>query len=75
MATHSSTPARRIPRTEGPGRLQPMGLHRVGHDGSDLACMHYFEVFLVFIPKQSSTFTLRTVFYLLVSFTSSVWLH
>ena len=26
MATHSSIPAWRIPRTEDPGRLQPMGL-------------------------------------------------
>ena len=26
--------------TEEPGRLQSMGLHRVGHDWSDLAGMH-----------------------------------
>ena len=32
MATHSSIPARRIPGTEEPGRLQSMGLERVGHD-------------------------------------------
>ena len=32
MATHSSTPAWRIPRTEEPGRLQSMGSQRVGHD-------------------------------------------
>ena len=31
-ATHSSIPAWRIPRTEEPGRLQSMGLQRVGHD-------------------------------------------
>ena len=37
MATHSSTLAWKIPRTEKPGRLQSMGLHRVGHDWSDLA--------------------------------------
>ena len=30
MATHSSILARRIPWTEKPGRLQPMGLQRVG---------------------------------------------
>ena len=35
MATHSSVLAWRIPWTEKPGRL--MGLHRVGHDLSDLA--------------------------------------
>ena len=31
-ATHSSIRAWRIPWTEEPGRLQSMGLHRVGHD-------------------------------------------
>ena len=29
MATHSSTLAWRIPWTEEPGRIQPIGLHRV----------------------------------------------
>ena len=32
MATHSSTIAWKIPWTEEPGRLQPMGSQRVGHD-------------------------------------------
>ena len=32
MATHSSVLARKIPRTEEPGRLQSVGLQRVGHD-------------------------------------------
>ena len=32
MATHSSTPAWKIPWTEEPGRLQSMGSLRVGHD-------------------------------------------
>ena len=32
MATHSSTLAWKIPRTEEPGRLQPMGSQRVRHD-------------------------------------------
>ena len=32
MATHSSTLACKIPRTEEPGGLQPMGLLAVGHD-------------------------------------------
>ena len=32
MATHSITLAWRIPRTEEPGGLQSIGLHRVGHD-------------------------------------------
>ena len=32
MANHSSVLAWRIPWTEKPGGLQPMGLHRVGHN-------------------------------------------
>ena len=32
MVIHSSTVAWKIPWTEGPGRLQSMGLQRVGHD-------------------------------------------
>ena len=32
MATHSSTPAWRMPWTEEPGRLQSMGSQRVGHN-------------------------------------------
>ena len=32
MATHYNVLAWRIPWTEKPGRLQSMGLHRVGHD-------------------------------------------
>ena len=32
MATHSSTPAWKIPWMEEHGRLQPMGLQTVGHD-------------------------------------------
>ena len=36
METHSSVPAWRIPWTEEPGGLQPMGSPRVGHDWSYL---------------------------------------
>ena len=32
VATHSSTLAWKIPWTEDPGRLQSMGLQRVGHN-------------------------------------------
>ena len=35
MATHSSILARRISRTEEPGKLQSMGSQRVGHNWSD----------------------------------------
>ena len=37
MATHFSVLAWRIPGTGEPGGLPSMGLHRVGHDWSDLA--------------------------------------
>ena len=37
MATHSSVLAWRIPGTGEPGGLPSMGLHRVGHDSSNLA--------------------------------------
>ena len=37
MATRSSILAWRIPGMEEPGGLPSMGLHRVGHDRSDLA--------------------------------------
>ena len=37
MASHSSDLAWQIPGTAEPGGLPSMGLHRVGHDWSDLA--------------------------------------
>ena len=37
VATHSSVLAWRVPGTEEPGGLPSMGLHRVGHNWSDLA--------------------------------------
>ena len=37
MATHSTTLAWKIQWMEEPGGLPSMGLHRVGHDCSDLA--------------------------------------
>ena len=44
MATHSSILAWRIPWTEEHGRLQAIGLHRVGHDWSVLASTHVRNV-------------------------------
>ena len=40
MATHSTLLAWEIPWTEEPSRLWSMGLQRVGHNRSDLVCMH-----------------------------------
>ena len=34
ITTHSSNLAWRIPWTEEPGGLQPVGLHRVGHNSA-----------------------------------------
>ena len=42
MATHSSVLAWRMPGTVEPGGLPSMGLHRVGHDRSDLAASILF---------------------------------
>ena len=44
MLTHSSILTWRIQWTEEPGRLQSIGLQRVGHYGSDLACTHYWGI-------------------------------
>ena len=39
MATHSNILAWRISWTEKPGRLQTLGLQRVGHNWSNLTCI------------------------------------
>ena len=46
MTTHSSILVWRIPGTEEPGGLPSMGLHRVGHDWSDLAAAAMSWLFL-----------------------------
>jgi len=43
MANDSSILAWRIPWTEEPGGLLSMGSNRVGHNWSDLTCMHSLE--------------------------------
>ena len=52
MATHSSTLAWRIPWTEEPGQLQPIGSQKVGQDWNDLAYRHTYMYlfFLKFFP-------------------------
>ena len=42
MATHSSVLAWRIPGMGEPGGLPSVGLHRVGHDWSDLAAKYAY---------------------------------
>ena len=60
MAPHSSTLARKIPWTEEPGRLQFMGLLRVGHDWATslwlFSFMHWrrkWQPTPVFLPGES----------------------
>ena len=48
MATHSRFFAWRIPWTGEPGGLPSMGLHRVGHNWSDLAAAAAAECYTVF---------------------------
>ena len=56
MATHSSVLAWRIPGTGEPGRLLSVGLHRVGHDWSDLAAAAWISYGLPYSSdgKESS---------------------
>ena len=60
MAPHSSTLAWKIPWTEEPGRLQPLGLLRVGHDSATslslFTSMHWrrkWQPTPVFLPGES----------------------
>ena len=48
MATHSSVLAWRVPLTAEPGGLPSVGLHRVGHDRSDLAAGAAADLGLLF---------------------------
>ena len=53
MATHSSTLAWKIPRMEEPGRLQSMGLQRVGRDFTFTHWRRKWQPTLVFLPGES----------------------
>ena len=59
MAPHSSTLAWRIPRREEPGRLQPMGLQRVGHDWA--TSLHFRKRFAATggLPKDNKLILLE----------------
>ena len=46
MATHSSILAWRIPGTEEPSGLPPMGSHRVGHNWSDLVAAAAYIIYI-----------------------------
>ena len=53
MATHSSVLAWRIPGTGEPGGLPSMGLHRVGHECSNLAAAAGPREWLLFLGAKS----------------------
>ena len=60
MATHSSTLAWKIPWMEDPGRMQSMGLLRVGHDRATSLSLFTFihwrrkwQPTPVFLPRES----------------------
>ena len=59
MAPHSSTLAWKIPWTEEPGRLQSMGLLRVGHLLSDLTFTFHFHALEKEIAAHSSVLAWR----------------
>ena len=58
MATHSSILAWRMPWTEEPGRLQSLGLQRVGHDWSD---QHISPQLWFQITVHDTSFTLENL--------------
>ena len=63
MAIHSSTIAWKIPWTQEPGRLQSMGLQRVGHDwATSLSLSSIFYGLNRVFPYRSSTMTLLFFF-------------
>ena len=67
MATHSSVLAWRIPVTGEPGGLPSMGLHRVGHDWSDLAAVAvaaYRVIVTIFLNSICKYHTVLVLFFL-----------
>ena len=58
MATHTSTLAWKIPRTEEPGRLQSMGSQRVGHDWA--TSLHFKHMPRLWEPSLSSAAPTRS---------------
>ena len=55
MATHSSTLARKISWTEGPGGLLPMGLQKVGHDWATSLSLSLVAQLVKNLPAMQET--------------------
>ena len=66
MATHSSVLAWRIPGTGEPGGLPSLGLHRVGHDWSDLAAYWILIPYWSYHLQIHSSHSLGCLFTLLM---------
>ena len=60
MATHSGVLAWRIPGTGEPGGLPSMGLHRVGHDWSDLAVAADIIKYMIKVILETTNCRART---------------
>ena len=63
LASHSSILAWKSPWIEKPDELQSIGLHKVGHNWSDLACTNALwhkgmMKYLILVSKMSSSFIL-----------------
>ena len=61
MATHSSVLVWRIPGTGEPGGLPSMGLHRVGHNLSDLARLNQVSPFFSPVSSSLTTYCFKPV--------------
>ena len=57
MATHSNVLTWRIPWTEEPGRLRYIGLRRVRHNGSNLACMRTHRILSKYKLEQGKIYS------------------
>ena len=73
MAAHSSVLAWRIPGMGESGGLPSMGLHRVGHDWSDLAAAAAAAAAVVFLSHWTATMYVLILFGCAESFSCGMW--
>ena len=73
MATHSSVLAWRIPGMEEAVGLPSMGLHRVGHDWSDLAAAAAAAASLSIKWHGGTNHVLKTIFHQIMWLVSNLW--
>ena len=65
MATYSSILAWRMPWTEEPGGLESIGLQRVRHDWSNLACTYVNHCFFIVSKSHSSRMLIASAWVLM----------